>query len=95
MQVGKCDLTNLVFLLPETTLLNSILKFALIQVTYMLIHFSIRPIKETKDQLLEIVNELIYFSLIILLLSWKEEEIWSAVKTNVFIWVMVANTIIF
>ena len=69
--------------------------FASIQVTYMLIHFSIRPMKETKDQILEMVNELIYLALIIILFFRPENDKWPKLKTNVFIWIMEANTVIF
>ena len=51
--------------------------------------------KETKDQILEMVNELIYLALIIILFFRPENDKWPKLKTNVFIWIMEANTVIF
>ena len=61
----------------------------------MVAHFAIRPMNFLKEQLQEMLNEVIYFVLIVILFFWKEEEDWSSFKTNMYIWVMVGNTVIF
>ena len=86
---------KIVFLFPELNLFLTTLVFASIQLAYMVAHFAIRPMNFVKDQLQEMLNELIYFVLIVVLFFWKEEEDWSSFKTNMYIWVMVGNTVIF
>jgi len=86
---------GLVFIFPELSLFWTTLIFVCIQFLYMLSHFIIRPMKEVKDQLLEMVNELIYVTLIIILFFWREEKHWSEFKTNAYIWIMVGNIIVF
>jgi len=55
----------------------------------------IRPMKEVKDQLFEVVNELTFIALIIILFFWSKEKDWSELKSTVYIWIMVGNTVVF
>ena len=51
--------------------------------------------KEVKDQLFEVVNELTFIALIIILFFWSKEKDWSELKSTVYIWIMVGNTVVF
>ena len=53
-----------------------------------------RPYKETKGNLIEILNE-IYFGFLVLFLTIVNTEAeWNSIKTNTYMWVIVSNTFV-
>jgi len=94
-QVSPNVPSTIVFIFSDLSLFLTTLAFTSIQLAYMVVHFAIRPMKFLKDQLQEMLNEIIYFVLIVILLFWRDEEDWSSYKTNMYIWVMVGNTVVF
>jgi hypothetical protein len=85
----------LVLIFAEQSLLEKTVFYIAIQVTYMAVHFSIRPYKTVKDQILEWFNEISYLVLIVILLFWKEKDDWSKEKANIYIWIMISNNAVF
>jgi len=66
-----------------------------IQLLYMATHFALRPMGEVKDQLLEMVNEVIYATLVVILAVWTQESDWSNLHASLYIWLMISNNIVF
>jgi len=88
-------MTSIVLLFPDLTVSESSIGFAVIQGVYMCIHFAIRPQKHMKDQLLEIINEMVYSGLIVCVYVWRKKSDWSDLKISIFLWTMIANAILF
>ena len=82
-------------MVPELSAFGTTSVFMCIQSVYIIIHLIIRPMKEVKDQLFEVVNELTFIALIIILFFWSKEKDWSELKSTVYIWIMVGNTVVF
>ena len=71
-----------------------IIILALIQVVYFVFLTWTRPCNEVKGNLIEILNE-IYFSFLLIVLSFiNSENDWNNVKTNIYLWVLVSNTLL-
>ena len=65
-----------------------------IQLTYLGCIMYLRPYKETKGNIIEILNE-IYFTLLIwIFLAFNEESDWSSIKTQLWMWFLTSNTLI-
>ena len=65
-----------------------------IQVIYTIYLFYLRPYKEVKWNIIKILNEIYFGFLIIFLVFVNTEDQWDSVKTNLYIWVIVSNTLI-
>ena len=66
----------------------------IIQALYTICLSYLRPYKETKGNIIEILNE-IYFGFLILFLTFTNtEDEWNSVKTSIYMWVLVTNTFI-
>ena len=64
-----------------------------IQLVYMGWIMYLRPYKETKGNIIEILNE-IYFTLLIwIFLVFNEESNWSSIKTQIWMWLLTSNTL--
>ena len=71
-----------------------IIILALIQVVYFVFLTWTRPYNEVKGNLIEILNE-IYFSFLLIALSFiNSENDWNNIKTNIYLWVLVSNTLL-
>ena len=66
----------------------------ILQLIYFVWLSYLRPYEWRKENLIEILNE-IYFSLLLLLLSiFNTEDEWSYSKTTIYMWILVSNTFI-
>ena len=64
----------------------------LIEVVYILSLSYIRAYKETKGNLIEILNEIYFGFLVLFLAIVNTEDEWNSTKTNSYMWVLVSNT---
>ena len=54
----------------------------------------IRPYKDTKSNIIEIINE-VYFSLfLVTLMILNTEDVWTTFRTNIYVWILVSNSLI-
>ena len=69
-----------------------IIVLSIIQIVYIFTLSYLRPYKETKGNLLEILNE-IYFGFLVIFLAIVNTEVeWNSTKTNLYMWMLVSNT---
>jgi cysteine-rich repeat protein len=87
-------LSGFILMFADLELLSKTWVFASIQGAYSLLNILIRPQKDKKDQLQEILNELCFTVLIVLLFFWKTKEDWSKLRANIYLWIMIASNII-
>ena len=64
-----------------------------IQLVYMGCIMYLRPYKEVKGNIIEILNEIYFFSLIWIFLVFNEESNWSSIKTQIWMWLLTSNTL--
>ena len=64
-----------------------------IQLVYMGCIMYLRPYKEVKGNIIEILNEIYFFSLIWIFLVFNEESNWSSIKTQIWMWFLTSNTL--
>ena len=67
---------------------------SIIQVLYTLNLLYLRPYEETKGNLIEILNEIYFWFLLIFLTIVNTEDEWNSIKTNTYMWVLVSNTFV-
>ena len=66
-----------------------------LQVAYIIYLTYIRPFQETKGNIIEILNEF-YFIFLLLFLAFINTEVeWNSTKSNIYMWVLISNTIVF
>ena len=72
-------------------LIGILMFLQLVYIAYVLI---VRPYKEAKSNLIEIINE-IYFSLfLVTLMIFNKENEWSTLTTNIYVWILVSNSLV-
>ena len=65
-----------------------------IQLVYLGCILYLRPYKEFKGNIMEILNE-IYFTLFIcIFLAFNSESDWSSIKTQLWMWLLISNTLV-
>ena len=67
---------------------------SLIQVGYVIYLSYIRPYKNLKENLIEILNEFYFLFLIVYLIPINTENEWSTLKENIYLYVLVSNTLV-
>ena len=83
----------IVVLIPSSISLFAlkVLSLLLLQTAYILYANCIRIFAESKNQVIEICNELVFFTLIILLTQLYSESKWTDLTTNIFIGIIVSQ----
>ena len=71
-----------------------IIVLSLIQVVYILNLSYLRPNEETKGNLIEILNEIYFWFLVLFLSIVNTEGEWNSTKTNTYMWILVSNTFV-
>ena len=71
-----------------------ILVLCLIQAFYILNLSYLRPYEETKENLIEILNEIYFEFLVIFLAIVNTEDEWNSIKTKIYMWVLNSNTFV-
>ena len=66
----------------------------LIQAFYILNLSYLRPYEETKENLIEILNEIYFGFLVLFLAIVNTEDEWSSIKTKIYMWVLNSNTFV-
>ena len=67
---------------------------SLIQIGYVVYLSYIRPYKDSKGNLIEILNEFYFCFLIIYLIAINTENEWSILKEKIYLYVLVSNTFV-
>ena len=67
---------------------------SLIQLGYVVYLSCIRPYKNLKENLIEILNEFYFLFLITYLIAINTESEWSTLKENIYLYVLVSNTLV-
>jgi hypothetical protein len=67
---------------------------AVIQISYLTTLLFIRPFEEKMDNVIEILNEFFFSFLLGVLFYVNSEAEWAGYRSSMYIWVMMANTII-
>ena len=65
-----------------------------IQVFYTGYIILIRPYEEIKGNIIEILNEFYFTSLLAALIFFNKEDEWSSLKSGIYMWVLASNTIV-
>ena len=68
-----------------------VLSLLILQTTYILYTIFVRIFAESKNQVVEVCNELVFFTLIILLMQLYSESKWTDLTTNIFIGIIVSQ----
>ena len=76
----------------ESWILISIL--SAVQFWYMVYIMIIRPFENIKENIIEILNEVVFFFLIISLIYLNSATYWNSTTTNIYMGVLIANTMI-
>ena len=71
-----------------------IIILSLIQVGYIIYLSYIRPYKNLKENLIEILNEFYFWFLLVYLIAINTESEWSTLKENIYLYVLVSNTLV-
>ena len=71
-----------------------IIVLSLIQFVYILNLSYLRPNEETKGNLIEILNEIYFWFLVLFLSIINTEDEWNSIKTNTYMWILVSNTFV-
>ena len=89
-------LTFIVLLITWTSISSRTLIaiLSLIQVGYVVYLSYIRPYKNLKENLIEILNEFYFWFLLVYLIAINTENEWSTLKENIYLYVLVSNTLV-
>ena len=87
-------LVALVILLRSTNLYFVVGTFVTIQLVYTVIITWLRPFESSKDNLIEIVNEIIFLLFSASLVRLNKSSHWGKALERVFMYLLVANTVI-
>ena len=71
-----------------------IIILSLIQVGYIIYLSYIRPYKSIKENLIEVLNEFYFWFLLVYLIAINTENEWSTLKENIYLYVLVSNTLV-
>ena len=73
---------------------NLTIVLSIIQVLYILSLLYLRPYEETKENLIEILNEIYFGFLVLFLAIVNTEDEWSSIKTKIYMWMLNSNTFV-
>ena len=87
-------LVFVIFLINMVSLNSKILIeiLSLIQIIYLVCLIILRPFKEIKANLIEIMNEIYFFLLLGSLIFLNDESDWNLYNTLVYMWVLASNS---
>ena len=74
----------------QSKVLIAILSF--IQLIYLVYISYLRPYIETKDNIIEIMNEVYFLLLLFLLIFFNNERDWSSITTSAYMWTISSNS---
>ena len=77
----------------SSRLLLSIL--SIFQIGYLVYVIILRPFEGIKSNIIEIMNEIYFFLLLFSLVFLQTENNWSSMITDLYVWVLASNTIIY
>ena len=84
----------LVMVLAPTSSFSVILAITLIQCIFYISYIAItRPYVETKNNIIEIANELFFTLLLISQFYYNTQDRWTALVKNIYIWVILSNNV--
>ena len=72
-------------------LIGVIIVFNIVQICYFGVMLWIRPFKAKTDGIIDMLNELFFTILSLLIIHFNEESRWNQVISSVFIWIIFAN----
>lgn len=87
-------LTIIVILFVEYSLMVKLTVYTSIQVAMLWYVIIVRPFEEIKDQITEIVNEIIYLFLVCFLFVFNKKGDWDKFSEQIFIWTIIGNNIL-
>ena len=79
-------------LIVQSRVLIAIL--SLIQLIYLVYISYLRPYVETKDNIIEIMNEVYFLLLLFLLIFFNNESDWSSITTSAYMWTISSNSML-
>ena len=84
----------LILFCKDFRMIAKIITYASMQFIYIVILWINRPFKNRKEFVIDLINELIYFSLWILLIHYNSEDRWSSMSEYAYIWIIISNNIV-
>ena len=66
----------------------------LLQFIYWTYIVFIRPYKDTKSNIIEILNEAYFSVFLVTLMILNTQSEWSTLKTNIYVWILVSNSMV-
>ena len=85
----------IVIIFKQIQFKTKLIYFVSFQSLYILLILLIRPFEKIKDLILEILNEVFYLLLWCLLFKYNIENDWTRSITQIYIWVMISNNILY
>ena len=76
------SLTNIALIVP----------MIIVQIAYLTNLIIVKPFKQRKDNIIEIVNEWFYLLLVSLLSYFNTEDRWAGVMENIYLWIILGNS---
>ena len=93
--VRRALLWIVVIIFKNVHLKTKLIIYVSIQSVYVLSILAIRPFEKIKNQMLEMLNEIFYLVLWSLLFKYNTENDWTNKITQIYIWIIISNNIIF
>ena len=89
----RCFLVAFLVAASSLTSLAIVVPMLVVQTVYVSLMTALRPYKSTKDNLLEVINEVYYFVMIAMLVHYNSDTKWSKTAETAYLWIIIANSL--
>ena len=84
----------LILLFKDLKMIIKVSTYSFIQLIYIIILCINRPLMFTKELIIDLINEIIYLVLWILLIHYNSESVWNTALQYAYIWIIIGSKVI-
>ena len=84
----------IIFFVPFDMMMLRVCLFAGVQGLLLLYILFLRPQEGIKENLIDVINEILYFYFAAFLVYYNSEEKWNSTTTDVYFWILITNNFI-
>ena len=84
----------IIFFMNKLEMIDKVIFFVVVQILYLSYIVGLRPQGSSKENLIDVINEVFYTYFVMFLLYYNSEERWSETITEAYFWIMMSNNFV-
>ena len=84
----------IIFFMNKLEMIDKVIFFVVVQILYLSYIVGLRPQGSSKENLIDVINEVFYTYFVMFLLYYNSEGRWSETITEAYFWIMMSNNFV-